>query len=266
MIQLRLGEDDVPDLAVYAQHTEADVRPWAEVERAGGGDRPIVYVARGSHASYFTAGVHALGTLGLDWLAHGFDHANGERKTPELDLLEIEPGAEGWGWVHWPGLWGGTTGGPVPLIDDGSPTGPSRHPQWREPAALLPKATAKQERLAETPAAAHPTLDSIELERTAGGLAIDYEATPAANEPMLGLAVTVNSPDEAGVPPSTYTLEASTSAGTAHLAVSLDPAKAYDITVSAAFSPHLATNAITRDLPPNSAQSPPPPTPPAAGH
>jgi hypothetical protein len=265
MIQIRLGEDDVPDLAVYAQHTEAEVRPWAEVERAAGGDRPVVYVARGSHASYFTAGVHPLGTFGIDWLVHGVDQANGERRTPELELLEIKPTEKEWSWIHWPGHWGGTTGGPVPVIDDSSPTGPIEHAQWHEPAALLPKAEAKQQRLAAAAPPPRPTLDSIDVHRTAAGLAITYKTTPADGEQMLGLAVTINSRQEAA-PPATLTVEASEPAGTADLPVSLDPAKVYDVTVSAAFSPHLATESITVDLPPDPAQpAPTTPPPPAAG-
>lgn len=263
MIQLRLGEDDVPDLAAYAQHTEADVRPWAKVERAEGGDRPVVYVARGSHASYFTAGAHPLGTFGIDWLVHGVDQANGERETPELELLEIKPAEKEWSWISWPGHWGGTTGGPVPELDDSSPTGPIEHAQWHDPAALLPKAEAKQQRLAGTTPPPHPTLDSIVVHRTAHGFAIDYRATPADGEQFLGLAVTVNSEDEAGIPPKAHRIEASDPTGTVALPLSLDPAKHYDVTVSAAFTPHLATESITVDLSPTP-QSPPPPTPPAS--
>ncbi len=47
MIQLRLGEGDVPDYAVYAQHKHAGVRHWSQVERLPGGERPVVYVADG---------------------------------------------------------------------------------------------------------------------------------------------------------------------------------------------------------------------------
>jgi len=62
MIQLRLDPTGaVPDLAVYAQHKHAGQRPWNQVERVG--DQPVVYPARGSHASYFSAGVHWTG----DW-------------------------------------------------------------------------------------------------------------------------------------------------------------------------------------------------------
>jgi hypothetical protein len=153
----------------------------------------------------------------------------------------------------------------VPVIDDSSPTGPIEHAQWHEPAALLPKAEAKQQRLAAAAPPPRPTLDSIDVHRTAAGLAITYKTTPADGEQMLGLAVTINSRQEAA-PPATLTVEASEPAGTADLPVSLDPAKVYDVTVSAAFSPHLATESITVDLPPDPAQpAPTTPPPPAAG-
>ena len=67
MVQLRLG-DDGPDVAVYAQHKEAEARPFAEVERApDSSDRPVVYSARGSHASVLHAGKR--------WTGVWFDHA-----------------------------------------------------------------------------------------------------------------------------------------------------------------------------------------------
>jgi hypothetical protein len=249
MIQLRLGEDEVPDLAAYAQHTAADVRPWSEVDLVDG-NRPVVYVARGSHASYFTAGTH--------WLGHGWDHANGKRKTPEVELLEIEGDAPGWEWVSWPGRWGGTVGGPVPLIDDASPTAPIMHGQWHNPADLLPKVDDKARLLAAAPSPPPlPVLSSVKAERTPAGFAVDYKVEPAVDEKLLGLAVTVNSVDEATVPPQTRTARASELSGIVHLDLPLDPNKRYDITVSAAFTPYLATKAIQVDLPPASAQAAP---------
>jgi hypothetical protein len=254
MVQLRIGADGTPDLAAYAQHTEAQVKEWKDVERADADDaRPVVYVARGSHASYFSAGVHPLGTPGAKWLIHGFDHANGKRETPELGLQEIELDADGWGWVRWPGLWGGTTGGPVPLIDDGSPRGPLMHDQWDDPSTLLPKAEQKEARVAAAPAPQIPTLAAVEVAREPAGLAITYEAQPVAGEKFVGLVVTLNSRDEKKVPPRTRTIPLSTTSGTAHLEASLDPQHRYDVTVSAAFDPYLATEAQQIDLPPEPA-------------
>ena len=77
MIQLRLDANgQEPDLAVYAQHKHAEQRPWNQVERVG--EQPVVYPARGSHASYFSSGVH--------WTGAWFDNADGQRPAPPLDL------------------------------------------------------------------------------------------------------------------------------------------------------------------------------------
>ena len=45
MIQLHLGPDGVPDQAVYAQHKNAELRSWHDVEKTGAGQTPVVYVA-----------------------------------------------------------------------------------------------------------------------------------------------------------------------------------------------------------------------------
>lgn len=63
MVQLRLeGGGSEPEIAVYAQHAFCEVRSWADVEKDEG--RPVVYVGRGSHASFFTAGYHPPGFWG----------------------------------------------------------------------------------------------------------------------------------------------------------------------------------------------------------
>jgi hypothetical protein len=57
-VQLRMHGAS-PDLAVYAQHRWAERKPWGDVDRLEGSlDTPLVYVARGSHASYFRPGYH----------------------------------------------------------------------------------------------------------------------------------------------------------------------------------------------------------------
>ena len=53
MIQLRLGAGGVPDAVTYAQHEAGERCAWTGVEKGADG-APIVYVARGSHASRCT--------------------------------------------------------------------------------------------------------------------------------------------------------------------------------------------------------------------
>jgi hypothetical protein len=51
MVMLELDADEQPLRAGYSGHGGGFQRPWQRVEKAG--DRPIVYVSRGSHAAYF---------------------------------------------------------------------------------------------------------------------------------------------------------------------------------------------------------------------
>lgn len=53
-ITIILNRELVPQRAVYAHHATAWWKPWNEIQRLG--DHPKVYVARGSHASYFSSG------------------------------------------------------------------------------------------------------------------------------------------------------------------------------------------------------------------
>ncbi len=58
-IQLLIDVDGTPLEAAYNSHEGARRCPWSIVERTPAG-RPVVYVAEGSHASYFTQGEHPL--------------------------------------------------------------------------------------------------------------------------------------------------------------------------------------------------------------
>jgi hypothetical protein len=51
MVSIELDENGGPSRAGYSGHAGGFVRPWAAVEKHN--ERPVVYVARGSHAAYF---------------------------------------------------------------------------------------------------------------------------------------------------------------------------------------------------------------------
>jgi hypothetical protein len=239
MVQIRL-RGGAPDLAVYAQHTGAQSRDWRQIDLAPGTQRPLVYVARGSHASYFEPGTH--------WTGHWFDHADGKRRSPELTLEIVVDGDARWNWVHWPGLWGDTRRGGNPL-DSGSPVGPGPHVQWKDPLHLLRKA---QEELAEA-RAERPTLPPpphVTATRVDGRVRLEYEVVAPAGGPVpTALTVTINSPDESA-PPTTRTFELDARRGALELPDELDPGHAYDLYISAANTDGLSSDSVRRDLPP----------------
>jgi hypothetical protein len=215
MVQYRM--DDAgghPDIGVYAQHRYGEMRPWEEIERVG--ERPVVYVARGSHASYFEAGFHQTEA----W----YDLADGKRRQPERPTLEIL-GTDEPPWTRWPGRWGDT----LPrdkTFESNSPTGPGAKKQWRDPDKLLdnPPAVSKRGKGAAPPDA--------RVLRSGGKLRIEYDVTTRDPRPTE-LVVTVNSEDEKGVPPQTHDIPVDPSGqGRVTTDIVLDPLKHYDVSTS----------------------------------
>lgn len=95
LVQVRLDANHQPDLAAYAQHAVGEVCNWAtQVESYS--DQPIVYVAQGSHASYFRAGHYDD--------PDPDDNADGEGDLGSPTADEIRDGSPSW--VGWPGRWG----------------------------------------------------------------------------------------------------------------------------------------------------------------
>jgi hypothetical protein len=111
----------------YAQHARGERCDWADVEKEDGA--PIVYSARGSHASYFRRGNHPTEVPLVGW---DYNDAGGPLVRPNLNVIEDHAPA----WVAWPGRWGSTReqgeifGKP---IGADSPPGPSRHDVWNHP-------------------------------------------------------------------------------------------------------------------------------------
>lgn len=239
MVQLRLGgPGQTPDLAVYAQHRAAEQRAWSRVEKVPGTQRPVVYVARGSHASYFDASRGA-----GHWTGVWFDHADGRRASPEQRLVEIPYGDATRRWIRWGGHWGDTRSGGH-LQDDDSPTSPGAHKQWNDPLVLL---GARPRAVAAAPAAAPPVpaAPRVAVQRAADGEATLAWTVPAADRPVA-LTVTVNSPDEQE-PPRTENVPVDGATGEVTLG-GLDPAKAYDIHVSDVSAEGLPSAATRTDL------------------
>lgn len=219
-VQYRMGVDgDAPDVAVYAQHRNGEKRSWEDVEKApGSADTPVVYVARGSHSSYFEAGYHQTDA----W----YDIADGKRPAPKLKLEIVEDATHPW--MRWPGRWGDTTPKDRGAdLDQSSPTGPGTKKHWRNPDSLLDNALPSVLRTA-------PRAPDVRITRDKGNtLQLDYDFSARAVHPRA-LVVTVNSRNEKGVPPITHTLEevASTPKGRIATGVPLNPARHYDVYAS----------------------------------
>jgi uncharacterized protein (TIGR03382 family) len=127
MVQFRLGRQGHPREAVYAQHSGAERCRWSMVERRNGA--PVVYAARGSHASYLRAGVRD-----RMWPDPN-DEADGHGRAVDPQLVRVN--AESPPWMRWPGRWGGARARWWLPGEQDSPRGPSFQPQgrWGDPDA-----------------------------------------------------------------------------------------------------------------------------------
>ncbi len=241
---IQIGVDAAGDaaVAVYAQHDHAGSYDWDQVDLEPGTQQPIVYVARGSHASYFEPGY-------FHWTGVWWDHADGKRRrSPELELEKIDEADPTWDWVSWPGHWGDTKKGSLPFDAD-SPKGPGHHGAWNHPSGLLERAAAQ----AATPPPARPARPAppqVVVKRTEQGIALDYSLPNLDGHEPAGLVVAVNSPDDKRVPPTTYQLEISGAKGTVEVPEPASPEKRYDLYVSLATKEGVASEAIRRDLRP----------------
>jgi len=151
-----LSGDGQPVSVGYSQHCLGQTRAWADTPRFAD-THPIVHVAVGSHANYFTAGTHAINTACIPAAAiailraHGLplpvDYAfEGPTAGPPgsggavMPIQQIDD--NGLGWVQFPGYWGEAqyfhAPAPIGTVALGnSPLGPAFHPEWSNPLGTL---------------------------------------------------------------------------------------------------------------------------------
>ncbi len=125
LVQIRVDPGGRPREVVYAQHRGGERCAWSEVERSSG--RPVVYVARGSHASYLRAGVRD--RLWPD----PNDEANGRGRSVRPRLVRVSAGSPRW--MRWPGRWGDAKARWWVPGEQDSPRGPAFQPdgRWSDP-------------------------------------------------------------------------------------------------------------------------------------
>jgi hypothetical protein len=180
MIQLALGDDDTPVTAVYAHHRSGFRVPFDEVETepVSGVEAPVVFSARGSHASMLRSGSQTEGSPVPD-----HNDAQGPRIRP--DVVSLSETATPWVW--WPGSWGGTKAGSSILgrlgIEANSPTAFTRHPAWSTPlefaqACRVPSLPAVGQPLVGTPTP--PPAPRASVGAAGGQLAVAVDASDAA--------------------------------------------------------------------------------------
>jgi hypothetical protein len=127
MIEIGLRDNGRPFKAAYAQHGDPEVRRWDAVAKAD--NSPYIYVADGSHASYYESGRNDRGPFQPADVHIGNGEIIGPKETDaarQLQLVDISKPAPPW--VRWPGRWGAS--------GDGSPRGPKFQDAWMHPSGF----------------------------------------------------------------------------------------------------------------------------------
>jgi Vacuolar protein sorting-associated protein 62 len=242
MMQIRLDAKNKPDVLTYSQHREGARASWANVERATtpDGPVPVVYSARGSHASYFTPGVHKEAPVVPD-----YNDAKGPRIRPDVVVISDNAPA----WVAWPGRWGSTPR--RNYLESDSPRGPSQHGQWRAPASFhglaRPAAPSAATRGAER-ALPIPSAPKIVVHRDAGHAVIDYrfKSLTRGQPAPVGLVVSIDGAEDE-LPPATYTFPVTGLEGSVEHPLELED-RPYVVRVTAFSQGGAAGDAVTARL------------------
>jgi hypothetical protein len=204
----------------FAEHTHGQRCAWEVVQKKGG--RPVVYVARGSQASFPFAGKHDAPIVP--------DHADGKgaEVSPALEAIADEPP----GWISWPGRWGSSKARNV--AESNSPRGPAHQEKWGDPETFheeCDEIDPRRQRPEPPPPA--PPRPEISVRREGDRAVIGYRfaAEPGLPEPAH-LLVTLDAPGD-DLPPATDTPPVERREGEVEHPLPLTD-EPYDVLVSAA--------------------------------
>ena len=200
MVQVRVGADGKPDSMAFAQHSHGQRCDWQVVQKQG--QRPIVYVARGSQASFPSAGKHKAPIVP--------DHADGKgaEVSPALEAIAGDPP----GWIGWPGRWGSSKARNV--AESNSPRGPAHQEKWSDPETFHEECDEfdpRRQRPEPPPPAPPPP--EISVRREGDRAVVAYRFPAAAGLPAPAhLLVTLDAPGDE-LPPATNTQRVEDSEG-----------------------------------------------------
>jgi len=149
-VRVILADGIPPEEVAYSAHQGGNLAAWDHVERDKDGQRPLVYVAKGSHANYLSAGKYYYRVPGgIFSLSKKFaaDEATGKDHVRDYELKMLpasEEAVAGEGddcgearaVLDFEGRWGQTASVGCVLGCDG-PTGPAQKPAWKNPGAWI---------------------------------------------------------------------------------------------------------------------------------
>jgi hypothetical protein len=155
-VNVVLGDDEQPLYVGYSQHCLGERRAWSDTDRVEG-THPVVHVALGSHANYFTDGTHPINVdcipkqavavlqamhlpLPVDYAFAGPTAGPPGTSDQRMPIEDIGDGAPSW--LQFPGTWGELqyfhAPAPIGTVASGaSPVGPAFHPEWTDPLGTL---------------------------------------------------------------------------------------------------------------------------------
>ncbi len=156
VVNVVLSDDEQPVFVGYSEHCLGARRAWDAVPRFDD-THPIVHVAVGSHANYFSTGTHPINVacippqavailqrsglpLPVDYAFEGGPIAGPPGAPNVIPIHQI--GDDGPTWVQFPGFWGELqyfhAPAPIGTVPFGtSPVGPAFHAEWTDPLGTL---------------------------------------------------------------------------------------------------------------------------------